>query len=218
MLMIQLTRRRFICSPDLDALTRQFADQHSIRLPQLLHPELIRIVSAWLERDNWFLKNHGQDGEIARELKLDDPVAYAVLHFVTNTPEFLRVIERITQCHPIVCFSGRVYRRIPDTDHFDTWHDDVGDDRVIGMSVNLAPRPYSGGVFRIRKQDSDQILCELPNTVSGDAILFRISPELTHMVTMVVGTEAKTAFAGWFKSSGRDFFTGLPKVMERERG
>ena len=77
------------------------------------------------------------------------------------------------------------------------------------MSVNLGPRPYDGGVFQLRRRGSEDILCELPNVVPGDAILFQISKELVHQVTPVVGTEPKTAFAGWFVSSGEEFFSTI---------
>ena len=35
----------------------------------------------------------------------------------------------------------------------------------------------------------------------GDAIVFRIDPSLRHQVTEVTGRFAKTAYAGWFRTS-----------------
>ena len=106
----------------------------------------------------------------------------------------------------------------PGADHFDSWHADIGTthrDRLVGMSINLSPRPYQGGVFRLREEASAHIFCELSNTGPGDAICFRISSALKHMVTPLVGTEQKTAFAGWFRSGDCDFYSMLkPAPLE----
>jgi hypothetical protein len=203
--MIQLTNAGLTCSSDVNAMAKQFEKMQALRLPQLLDPELVRIVSRRMECGNWIPREHGK---IGREVCLDDAIALHALHFAANTPQFIRLIEQVTQCGSIANFSGRVYRMVPGSDHYDSWHDDVTGDRLVGISVNLSPRPYAGGIFRLRGKDG-QVLCDLPNVVAGDAILFRISPELTHMVTPVEGTESKTAFAGWFKSGCDDFFSIL---------
>ena len=133
-----------------------------------------------------------------------------ILNFAANTSEFLDVIREITQCSQISSFYGRVYRMAPGAGHFDSWHSDLGKkgDRLIGMSVNLGS-PYRGGIFRLRELETGHVLCELPNTGPGDAICFRISPKLQHMVTTVEGAESKTAFAGWFFSGEIAFYTSL---------
>ena len=95
---------------------------------------------------------------------------------------------------------GRVYRMIPGSGHYDSWHSDMIGHRMIGMSINLSPEPYSGGVFQLRERDSEQILYEVANTGLGDAILFRLADHLQHRITDVDGTIPKTAFAGWFQS------------------
>jgi hypothetical protein len=74
------------------------------------------------------------------------------------------------------------------------------------MSINLALHPYQGGVFRLRDETSGRILCDLSNTGAGDAILFRISSGLKHMVTAIEGLVPKTAFAGWFRSGDSNFY------------
>jgi hypothetical protein len=205
--MIQLTRDGLVCSAVVKALAVQFAQTHTVRLPQLLDVNLLQLVSARLECARWIpYEHHG----IGREVYLSDPVALHALHFAVNTGRFIRLVEEITGCHPIIHFLGRFYRIVPATDQGDSWHDDnASGDRLVGMSINLSPRPYKGGVFRLRKKDSHDILCELPNVNPGDAILFRISRELEHMVTPLEGDEPRTAFAGWFISSGVDFFSSV---------
>jgi hypothetical protein len=89
---------------------------------------------------------------------------------------------------------------IPDDGHYDSWHDDVVEHRLIGMSVNLSTKVYMGGAFQLRSRSSGLILYEVTNTGSGDCIVFRIDPHLEHRVATVEATASKTAFAGWFQA------------------
>jgi hypothetical protein len=206
---IQLTKSGTAGTADPAELARQFERSHVFRMPRLLHSELMQLISSRLECCAWTTRD---DGAIAREDLPADAAPAGVLHLATNTPEFLSLIRRITRCEQIKWFGGRVYRMSPAADHFDSWHADIGishGNRLVGMSINLSPRPYQGGVFRVRDEASGEVLCELPNTDPGDAIFFRISPNLEHMVTPLVGTEPKIAFAGWFHSGGADFYSML---------
>jgi hypothetical protein len=72
--------------------------------------------------------------------------------------------------------------------------------RLITMSVNLSPKPYAGGILQLREERSEEILAEIANTGLGDALFFRISPELKHRVSPVEGVLPKTAYAGWFQA------------------
>jgi hypothetical protein len=204
--MIELTKDGMTGSADSGALQEQFEQTHTVRLPGLIRPDLMRIVSAHLEQSPWDVKEHGK---IGREIVPADPEAMFALHFVVNGPGFLELIRQITGCPRIEGFMGRIYRMLPDPSHYDSWHSDIHqtEERLIGMSINLSPTAYDGGVFRLRDEQSGNILCELPNTGWGDAILFRLSPNLRHMVTAVEGGVPKTAFAGWFKSSACNFFS-----------
>src|ERR1043165_3269556 len=190
--MIQLTQLGLASGVDLDALSKalfdEFEQAHTIRLPQLVHPRLMRMILDRTESGTWINKEHGK---IGREVVLEDAVAYNLAHFAANTPEFLEFVRTITGCDAIMRYDGRVYRVIPGTDHYDSWHSDAAkeDNRLVGMSINLGPRPYLGGIFQLRRKDSEEILSELPNTNPGDAILFRISPEFVHRITPVEGTE-----------------------------
>jgi hypothetical protein len=207
--MIQLSKAGVTGSPNLKECANLFKRFHAFRLPQLLHPELAQVVSAQLERCTW--TTH-VDGEIAKDAAPDDPAAGNVLNFAANTPEFLEIIRRITNLPKIKSFGGRLYRMSSAEEHFDSWHSDLGGiskDRLVGMSINVSPQPYQGGIFRLRDEASGQILYEFSNTGPGDAILFRISPSLKHMVTPIIGSQSKTAFAGWFRSGDTDFYTTL---------
>jgi hypothetical protein len=93
-----------------------------------------------------------------------------------------------------------VYRLTPGV-HDDSWHDDLsGSHRMIALSLNLSAAAYSGGTLQIRDRSSGEIVHEAANTGVGDAVLFRISPQLEHRVSRVDGAVARTAYAGWFQT------------------
>jgi hypothetical protein len=211
--MIQLTKNGLTGVENIKELAHQFEQSLGFRLPRLLHPDLIEMIALRLEHCAWTTKD---DGTIAREALPSDPAPLNVLNFAANTPEFIYLIRRITNQPEIKLFGGRVYRMEPAVDHFDSWHADIGtlhQDRLVGMSINLSPRHYQGGLFRLRDEASGEILFEHSNTGPGDAIFFRISPALKHMVTPLSGAESKTAFAGWFRSGDTDFYSTLKQPL-----
>jgi hypothetical protein len=110
-------------------------------------------------------------------------------------------VETLTGCAPIARFSGRVYRMIPGPQHYDSWHSDSEEERLIGLSLNLSEEVFAGSIFQLRAVGSDRVLCEVANTGFGDAVLFRIAPDLLHRITPLEGAVPKTAYAGWFRSS-----------------
>ena len=134
------------------------------------------------------------------ELCMDRGRAAALLLFLCNDPTLFDLVRSITGCDPIGAFAGRVYRLLPGPKHAGRWHDDNTDGRMIAMSINLGRAPFDGGVFELRDRDSGRVLRQVPNTGPGDALLFRIGPDLQHRVTGVEGEVEKTAYAGWFRS------------------
>jgi len=196
--MIQLKKSGSVLDfGDIERLNAKFAETQCILLPTLVEPCLLDFLLRRMEAGQWRVKVH--EG-IGTEVILDDPPAVHLLHFLANTPAFLSAVHQITGCTLPTWFGGRVYRFSPNSGHYDSWHDDFQDGRLIGMSLNLSPRGYSGGIFQLRERKSKSMLTEVANTGWGDATLFRISRELQHQVTDVTGDEPKTAFAGWFQS------------------
>jgi hypothetical protein len=120
--------------------------------------------------------------------------------FLINDEKLFQVIQDVTRCDRIRCFEGRVYRVNPGPEHYDSWHNDIGEDRLVGMSINLSRETYSGGVLQIRDHDTHEVVSEASNTGFGDAIIFRLSRGLQHRITEVDGKTPKTAFAGWFRA------------------
>ena len=199
-LIVQITRSRtavFDTAARVDAARAEFERHHCLRLPQLLEPGLLQSIQHALDREEFYLRVH--EG-IGQELCLRSGPTSGLLEFLANDAEFFQAIRRLTGCGPIGCFEGRVYRMAPGAGHYDSWHSDVGQDRLVAMSINLSTDVYSGGLLQIRRTQSSSILCETANVGFGDGIIFRITRELRHLVTAVEGTASKTAYAGWFRS------------------
>jgi 2OG-Fe(II) oxygenase superfamily len=201
--MIQLRRSEVVADrQDIERFKIEFQEKQCVLLPKLLEPSLLDFLLDRLERGPWRDQIHSGIGV---ELTLEDAPARVLLHFVANAPAFLKTVQEITGCGPLSQFGGRVYRFIPNSGHYDSWHNDDGNGRLVAMSLNLSLRGYEGGVFQLRDWESKRILVEIANTGWGDATLFRISTKLDHRVTEVTGEKSKTAFAGWFKSGPNPF-------------
>src|SRR5262249_32806614 len=150
-----------------------------------------------IDRTEFCRKIHGNLGA---ELSSANDVVLSLLHLLTNDPGLFQTIQQITGCGPIGCFTGRVYRMVPGEDHYDSWHNDMVEDRMVAMSIKLSSELYLGGILQIRDRRSQRIVHEVANLGLGDGIVFRLDHSLQHRITNVEGTVPKTAFAGWFRS------------------
>ncbi|TSA19018.1 MAG: 2OG-Fe(II) oxygenase [Betaproteobacteria bacterium] len=214
--MIQLRKSSVVVDPAcVGRLKSEFAQSGYVLLPQLLDTDLLQFLLPRLSQPRWIRR---VEKNIAAEDVLDDELALSLLHFVSNSPAFLGAIREVCDCSGASVFRGRIYRLLPDPVHHDSWHDDVGDaqdHRLVGMSINLGPRAYAGGLFQLRDFISKRMIREVANTGWGDATLFRISLQLEHQVSAVTGKEPRIAFAGWFRSDMDDFFTSLRRASAR---
>jgi 2OG-Fe(II) oxygenase superfamily len=212
--MIQLTRTGVVFSgseDDLDKLRSEFDRNHYLILPKLFESELLQVVLKRIESAKFISFEHKG---IGLEFCMEDQPTIALLTFVANVPAFHRLIERITGCGRIGEYSGRVYRMTSRDGHYDHWHDDSNDGRMITMSVNLTPQLFHGGALQMRYHGTEKILHEVRNNGLGDALLFRVSPELEHRVQGVEGDVPKTALAGWFVP-GKTFHQGARELVTR---
>jgi hypothetical protein len=208
--MIQLTRTETVFSGpalDLESLRSRFDREHCIQLPSLLEPGLLQFVQRKLGQVRFNRTIHEGVGV---ELLMADDLVLNLLFFLINNPKFLQIIKTITSCCKIRGFTGRVYRMMPGNDHYDLWHHDMVEDRLVAMSINLSSEIYSGGILQIRDKYSQRIVHEVANIGCGDAIVFRLARSLEHRITNVEGAVPKTAFAGWFRSE-TDFLSLLKK-------
>jgi hypothetical protein len=181
----------------MQSLAEEFQQRHCLRFRQLLEPGLLAAIHRRMDEAEFYERLHPR---IGTEECMKDGSIVGFLHFLANDPTLFRFIQSVTGCGRIGCFAGRVYRMVPGRGHYDSWHSDVGEFRMVGMSMNLSKEIYAGGVFQLRDQASGRILCEAANTGPGDGIIFRIAPGFQHRITAVQGGVPKTAFAGWFQS------------------
>lgn len=198
--MLRLSFRGATAAPgpaELANLQSTFRSSACVMLRHFLAPDLLAWVQDEIRAAHLVERRHGEHGELASELALPPGRCLGLLAFLVNDPRVLRFVEAITGRAPLTRFAGRVYSRIPGT-HFDSWHDDLNQDRKIGMSVNLSTDVYAGGEFEIRDRESTRMLGTLANVGFGDAILFNLSEALEHRVAPLTGTAHKTAYAGWF--------------------
>lgn len=183
--------------PALDALAATFAAEHAVVLPGLLDARLFDRAQQLLADAPFFEREHRGVG---RESCCQAGAAFGMLEFLVNDPHMLGLAERISGVRPLRCFQGRLYRLAPGL-HYDGWHDDWHDGRLVGMSLNLSDGPYAGGDLELRSAEGERPLGRFENRTPGGCVIFRLSPELQHRVGPVSGERPKTAFAGWFKAA-----------------
>ena len=188
-------------------LRETFARRHCLKLEGLLSAAALARLRRMIDEVPFVHRIHDT---IGTEFCLSDGRAVRLMFFLVNDPALFDIVRQLTGCARIGCFTGRIYRMIPGSDDYDTWHSDVIQDRMIGMSVNLGDA-YEGGVFQLRDRGGGALICEAPNVVPGDAILFRIDRRLEHWITPMAGAAPKTAFAGWFRSAPE-----FMSLMDRE--
>jgi hypothetical protein len=169
-----------------------------LKLTTFLSPALLPAVLDAIDRTAFYEREHRG---IGRELCATPGPATGVLEFLLNDPRLFEVMRSITGCGAIGCFRGRVYRLTPSPGHYDSWHDDLGEQRLLACSINLGRDRFEGGELQIRRADDPEQYVEVANPHAGDAVLFTVDPAYQHRVVAVRGTVARTAYAGWFCSA-----------------
>lgn len=193
---LRICSREFVssCPPSQwRTLQKEWAAQSCLRLPHFLDGSLARALAAQIRKGRFFER---RDRGIARESCMKKDKTFSFLHFLMNDERLFAAIEKITGCGRIRSFTGRLYRFSSGDAHYDSWHDDLGNHRRVGVSINLSRGKYAGGIFQIRR--GSKILHEVQNHGFGDAVLFQLGNRLKHRVTPVTGRIPRVAFAGWF--------------------
>ena len=179
-------------------LCREFRERNCAVLRGFLQSRLLDELLPRVERTGFRPRGHGNIGT-EDSMEAGGPLASLLL--AANDPRLFEFVMEVTGCDSIGCFDGRVYRLDPARGHGDSWHSDVGDNRLVAMSVNLTTSRYEGGRLQIRDQGSGEVTAEVGGTELGDAVIFRIAEHLRHRVSPVEGDVPRVAFAGWFKSA-----------------
>jgi len=195
---IKLTKRGPEITSDqsvIEALRAEYASRSFVYLRQLIAPELLDLFCTNVEKGGFERLEH----PYGAELDTTDLKTSALIDVLFNNTRLFEFIQTITDCGSIGSFNGRVYRYLADEDHYDGWHNDLVQHRIVALSLNITKQSYEGGLLELKDLDS-QVIESIQNTVFGDAILFRLASHLEHRRTPVRGNVPKTAIAGWFRS------------------
>jgi 2-oxoglutarate-Fe(II)-dependent oxygenase superfamily protein len=183
-------------SPEQVALLRdEFRRRHCLLLPGLLEPDLADRIARAVDGSAFVEREHVG---IGTEACMEVNSALAWLLLLVNDERIFDLVRSVTGCRPIGHFDGRVYRLKPSSGHHDSWHGDLGDGRLIAMSINLSRAPYEGGALQIRDRRTGET-AEARSERLGDALMFELGEHLEHRVMELAGTAPRTVFAGWFK-------------------
>jgi len=196
-----------LCIPSGDEFARlrdEFGHRHCLLIPDLFDRALADKIARLLESSDFYRREHPGIG-VEACMEVNATLAWLLL--LVNDERMLEVVRLITDCGPIGHFDGRVYRLEPSTDHHDSWHDDLGEGRLVALSVNLGREPYEGGALEVRDRRTGAS-AEVRSARTGDALLFELGEHLEHRVLPVTGGSARTVFAGWFKA-GPSFLSVL---------
>lgn len=202
--MIRITQNGLVqpSEPEILELQQEFKEKRCIVIPQLVEEKLLENILQGIAKGEFFENNHDQikNGLYTLEDTLKSKnIATHLIHFIINNKEFFKLIQEITGCREIKGFKGRIYKLEPGGQHKLDWHEDTFDPvRVLAISINLGANPYEGGVFQIKRKNSDEVLREVPCGNLGDAHIFDISNNLLHRVTATTGKHPRVAAAGWF--------------------
>lgn len=200
---IVLTRRGLDVTTnaeELAALAEAFRLDHVVRLRGFFGDELLAELRNRLHGAAFSRRiEHG----VEVEHTLEEPAPLALALVVLNDPALFRVVDQITGCGPIGCYTGRVHlrRRASDGGHYFPWHTDAVQQRLAGLTVELSEHAYEGGVFQMRRRRSKTLVAQAANRTPGDALLFRISRDLEHHVTPIATDAPRLVLAGWFRRS-----------------
>jgi hypothetical protein len=164
--------------------------------PGVLAPVLKSLETAVFSAKNEFGPQHGVFGT-TMYMPRTEPALFA-LHFLLNRPGLFDLVEEITECGRPGNFLGRMHRTSAGTDQHIDWHDDVSDNRAVGLNIYLGVEPFSGGLFQIRDAEKT-IRRELKFESPGDAFLFRIDRGWQHRLTRVE-SGTRTVGVGWFRT------------------
>jgi Coenzyme PQQ synthesis protein D (PqqD)/2OG-Fe(II) oxygenase superfamily len=180
---------------ELDRVRQEFSRRHCVVLRGLLpNPTATEIARRVESADFYRLEHKG----IGVEASMNANATLAWLLLMVNDNRMRAAVETISGSGPLGHFDGRVYRLEPSSEHFDSWHSDLVDDRRVAMSINLGTEAYEGGSLEIRDRRTGTTT-EARNAEVGDALLFELGEHLEHRVLPVTGDTPRTVFAGWFK-------------------
>lgn len=181
---------------DLKKLNSEFNKNHHVKLLSFLESSLLSFIQTKISQAGFYEFKHSTVDAVD-EFLIDESINNT-LNFLLNDKKLFQFIEQVTSCPKIGSFYGRTCKM--SANHYDDWHSDMIDNRMIALSINLSTEVYAGGILQIRNEKTKEILYEVANAGFGDAIIFKIDPGLNHRVTEVKNGTSRIVFAGWFRS------------------
>jgi hypothetical protein len=181
---------------DIDSLRQAFELHHAVVLRSFLDADEREWIRRRLDRAVFHQHTIEATGKI--ELLMQPNGISALLLFKVCDPETFGRVEAITGCEPIGDFRGRTYRMLPGAAHVSPWHDDAVMGRLAAFTINLSPEPFEGAKLQVKRVADDELVTELGDLEFGDAVLIQISRAYQHRNSPLLGTAAKTSYAGFF--------------------
>lgn len=196
-----LATRTFIDESRIQDYKDEFAATSCIFVPGFLSGNVLDNILKRLKEIAFETKfETGSSGKFGKVLfvPLQNPAIFT-FQLLLNNRDLFSVLEEITGCIEIGNFVGRIHRSLGGERHAIEWHSDDSDNRLLAITLCLGTDEYTGGKFQLRAAESEHIIREFGQLNPGDAIIFKISPELLHQLT-TVETGSRTVGVGWFRS------------------
>ena len=147
----------------------------------------------------FFRKDHSVEGLFDYDI-CSGPLVI-ILDALLNTPLIKKVVASITNLSEaeIHHFIGRLYM-IGEDCGFEDWHMDctAENKKILGFSLDLSPKPYEGGALALKGLSTNTPFQSAKIERLGDAMLFRLAPNLLHRVLPICGANMRFAFVGWY--------------------
>lgn len=204
MIEIQANKTIIHSQAALDVLRDEFALNHCVVLDKLLSPSLSNLIDSQLTNarysDTDYQNSKGVSYGKEETLISEKHYLLPTLSLFLNGDVFLNAIRHITGHSEIQSFGGRIFQLRESKEGHLSWHDDLkkGENRLIGLSLNLSKNLYEGGDFSIRDKSTKKVYKQVSYRGWGSAHIFRINEGLQHMVTPVKGENSRVALGGWF--------------------
>lgn len=196
------------------AAKRTFADRHLVVLPEFVESSLLQRLVGKVAEGEFCDFEHPSGG---REQAMTEPNRVARIFWLllnhtavlTAMQEFADVANETFGARGDIVDgkvrsfqAGRCFKLMPERGDYCSWHDDVHDARMMGLTVNLAEGSFGGGleIGHVHRQVVHRQLAARATPGFGGAVLFRIARGLTHRGLLGEGTEPRCAFSGWFSN------------------
>ena len=94
---------------DLEQLHNKYKEQYHIKLPNLLAPELLKLVQQNIEQAEFATLVHHDHGDAGLDLRMTNNSTHYLLHTRVNNSKFLNLIKKVTGVNQLEYFIGRLY-------------------------------------------------------------------------------------------------------------